>query len=125
MPADHQPGWNQTDAALFRGRLLDDVQALRKGVAAMEDWYGSLIRRGQELWTFAGHKPGIPRSWPDWHQQVQTLLADADAEIDPVRQIERYRLTARVDYASELAHQKLSDAAHRLAREARMAQRKA
>jgi hypothetical protein len=58
-----------------------------------------------------------------WEGLHAPFLAEADAEADSVRQVERYRLTTRVDYASELAHQKLSDAAHRLAREARMAKR--
>jgi hypothetical protein len=60
-----------------------------------------------------------------WERLHEPFLAEADAETEPVRQIEGYRLTTRVDYASELAHQKLSDAAHRLAREARIAKRNA
>src|SRR5262249_4370182 len=79
LPAEHQPEWNQTDAALYRAQLLEDVKALGRGVAQMEDWFNSLIRRGQELWTFAGHKSGAPLSWPDWHREVQTLLGEADA----------------------------------------------
>ena len=58
-----------------------------------------------------------------WERLHAPFLAEADAERDLLRQIERYRLTAHVDYACELAHQKLSDAAHRLAREARIANR--
>jgi hypothetical protein len=58
-----------------------------------------------------------------WETLHTPFLAEADAETDPVRQIERYRLTTHVDYASELAHQKLSNVAHHLARQARMAKR--
>jgi hypothetical protein len=58
-----------------------------------------------------------------WEGLHTPFLAQADAETDPVRQVEGYRLTTRVDYASELAHQKLSDVAHRLARQARIAKR--
>jgi hypothetical protein len=47
------------------------------------------------------------------------FLSAADAETDRLRQIERYRLTTRIDYACELAHQKLSTVAHDLAREKR------
>ena len=54
-----------------------------------------------------------------WERLHAPFLAAADAQTDPVRQIEGYRLTARVDYASELAHQKLSHVAHELARQAR------
>jgi hypothetical protein len=80
---------------------------------------GSAIVRGQ--------RKGTPQTFGEvmalWERLHAPFLAEADADPDPVRQIERYRLAARVDYASELAHQKLSDVAHRLAREARMAKR--
>jgi hypothetical protein len=78
-PTEHQPDWNQTDAALYRAQLLEDVKALRRAVAESEDWYDSLIRRGRELWTFAGRESEVPLSWTDWHREVQTLLAEADA----------------------------------------------
>ena len=39
-----------------------------------------------------------------------------DAEPDPVRRMQAYRATIEVDYACELAHQKLSDVAHAMAR---------
>jgi hypothetical protein len=79
LPAEHRPEWNQTDAALFHARLLQEVEALRKAVSETEDWYNSLIRHGQELWSFTGRKPGAPLAWPDWQRDVQTLLAEADA----------------------------------------------
>jgi hypothetical protein len=79
LPAEHQTDWNQTDAALYRTQLLADLKALRKAVAQTEDWYDSLIRRGQELWTFAGSTPAAPLSWPDWQRKVRALLAEADA----------------------------------------------
>jgi hypothetical protein len=74
-----------------------------------------------------GQRRGTPQTFGEvmalWERLHAPFLAVADAENDLLRQIERYRLTARVDYACELAHQKLSDAAHRLAREARIASR--
>jgi hypothetical protein len=80
---------------------------------------GSVIVRGQ--------RKGTPQTFGEvmalWERLHAPFLVEADAESDPVRQIERYRLTTRVDYASELAHQKLSDVAHRLARDARIAAR--
>jgi hypothetical protein len=79
LPAEHQPDWNQTDGALYRAQLLEDTKALRGAVAQVEDWYDSLMRRGRELWTFAGHEPGVPLSWTDWHREVQSLLSEADA----------------------------------------------
>jgi hypothetical protein len=74
-----------------------------------------------------GQRKGTPQTFGEvmalWERLHAPFLAAADAEPDAVRQIERYRSTTQVDYACELAHQKLSDAAHRLAREARIAQR--
>jgi hypothetical protein len=72
------------------------------------------------------HQDEIPRGsrrgTADTYAQVMTLwerlhtpfLAAADAEQDPIRKIEAYRKTLEVDYACELAHQKLSDTARLL-----------
>jgi len=49
-----------------------------------------------------------------WERLHAPFLASADATVDPLRKIEGYRRTIRVDYASELAHQRLSDAARKL-----------
>jgi len=51
-----------------------------------------------------------------WERLHTPLLAAGDAEQDPVRKIEAYRRTIVADYACELAHQKLADAARELAR---------
>jgi hypothetical protein len=87
----------------------------------------SIIAAGAAI--VRGHRKGTTRTFGEvmalWERLHEPFLAEADAETEPVRQIEGYRLTTRVDYASELAHQKLSDAAHRLAREARIAKRNA
>jgi hypothetical protein len=56
-----------------------------------------------------------------WERLHAPFLAAADMEVDPIRKIEGYRKTIRVDYACELAHQKLSQLAHELAREQRRA----
>ena len=39
---------------------------------------------------------------------------------DPIQKIEGYRKTIAVDYACELAHQKLADVARTIAREQKM-----
>jgi hypothetical protein len=52
-----------------------------------------------------------------WEKLHAPSLAFADAQIDPFVKIEAYRKTIRVDYACELAHQKLSDVARTLARQ--------
>jgi hypothetical protein len=56
-----------------------------------------------------------------WERLHTPFLAAADSQPDPVRKMEGYRTTLRVDYASELAHQKLSGVAKELARKARAA----
>ena len=51
-----------------------------------------------------------------WERLHAPFLAAADAIRDPLRRIEAYRKTIRVDYACELAHQKLSETAREVAR---------
>ncbi|MCC6421952.1 MAG: hypothetical protein IT447_00565 [Phycisphaerales bacterium] len=52
-----------------------------------------------------------------WEQLHAPFLAAADSQTDPIRKMELYRRTIQVDYACELAHQKLSDVAKNLAHE--------
>jgi hypothetical protein len=56
-----------------------------------------------------------------WERLHGPFLAAADAQQDPVLRVEAYRKTIRVDYASEFAHQRLSNTAADLARQARSA----
>jgi hypothetical protein len=58
-----------------------------------------------------------------WERLHAPFLAAGDAEVDPIRKIEAYRRAIRVDYACELAHQKLSQVAHEIAREQRRSKR--
>jgi hypothetical protein len=58
-----------------------------------------------------------------WERLHAPFLASADAEADPMRRIEAYRRVIRVDYACELAHQRLSQVSHEVAREQRRTQR--
>ena len=51
-----------------------------------------------------------------WERLHAPFLAAADATTDPLQKIDGYRLTQRVDYGCELAHQKASDVARELAR---------
>ncbi|HEY1628901.1 MAG TPA: hypothetical protein VGF52_03515 [Tepidisphaeraceae bacterium] len=51
-----------------------------------------------------------------WERLHAPFLAAADATPTPLKKIEAYRKTIRVDYACELAHQKLSDLAKQIAR---------
>jgi hypothetical protein len=51
-----------------------------------------------------------------WERLHAPFLAAADAEPNPRRKIEAYRQTITIDYACELAHQRLSETALQLAR---------
>jgi len=51
-----------------------------------------------------------------WERLHLPFLNAASTEPDPVRRMQRYRLTLRVDPACELAHQFLADIARKLAR---------
>jgi len=68
--------------------------------------------------------PGVRRGTAETYCQVMAIwerlhrpfLEAADLLSDPIRKIEAYRRTIRVDYACELAHQRLADVARQLAR---------
>ena len=72
-----------------------------------------------------GGRKGDTRTYAEvmahWERLHTPYLAAADAEPDLVRRMEGYRDTIRVDYAAEFAHQKLSDVARHLDRQARAA----
>lgn len=51
-----------------------------------------------------------------WERLHRPFLAEADAQTDPVKRMEGYRKAIEVDYACELAHQKLSDTARAMLR---------
>lgn len=54
-----------------------------------------------------------------WERLHLPFLALADATTDAVQRVDAYRRTIRVDYACELAHQRLSNTAHELAKASR------
>ena len=54
-----------------------------------------------------------------WERLHAPFLAAADMQVDPIQKIHAYRRTIEVDYACELAHQKLSDIARQSARQRR------
>lgn len=67
-----------------------------------------------------GTRPGTTQTYAEvmalWERLHLPFLAAADMQADPVQRIEHYRRTIRVDYACELAHQKLSGVARELSR---------
>ena len=54
-----------------------------------------------------------------WERLHAPFLAAADMQVQPLQKMEHYRRTIEVDYACELAHQKLADEAHRAIKAAR------
>lgn len=56
-----------------------------------------------------------------WERLHLPFLSRADAAVDPHQRIELYKKTIAVDYACELAHQKLSDCASKISRNANSA----
>jgi hypothetical protein len=67
-----------------------------------------------------GQKKGTTETFAQvmamWERLHAPFLAAADHTTDPVHKIEGYRLTQRVDYGCELAHQKASDVAREMVR---------
>jgi hypothetical protein len=97
-------------------------------VDATEDLSFDEFRARLPMYCFAieaRHLPRGPRNgtWQTyaevmdlWERLHLPYLQAADAGVDPFRKIEGYRRTIEVDYACELAHQKLSAVAHEIAR---------
>jgi hypothetical protein len=70
-----------------------------------------------------GSLKGSPQTFAEvmaqWERLHAPFLAAADTAIDPMQKIAGYRKTIRVDYACELAHQNLSNAAKQVVRSRR------
>ncbi len=80
---------------------------------------GCIVIPEDELSKGSRREPLRPMEEPMamWERLHTPFLAAADADKDLVARIEAYRMTIRVDYACELAHQRLSDVARDLARQ--------
>jgi hypothetical protein len=83
--------------ALPRGCLVLDRAELPKGQARGPQAYSNVMQLWERL-----HAP---------------FLAAADALVEPLQKMDAYRQAIVVDYACELAHQRLSETALRFARE--------
>lgn len=72
-----------------------------------------------------GPRPGDTHTFAQtmalWERLHAPFLSAADAEAEPLRRIHAYRRAIDVDYACELAHQRLSHTARRMAQQARAA----
>lgn len=69
----------------------------------------------------SGSAPGTWQTYANvmsmWERLHTPFLAAADAEVDLRQRMEAYRRVIQIDYACELAHQKLSDVARQLYRQ--------
>ncbi len=67
-----------------------------------------------------GPHPGTARTYARvmdlWERLHSPLVAEADAQVDPIAKMEAYRRAIVADYACELAHQRLADTARAVAR---------
>jgi len=67
-----------------------------------------------------GSRKGSPVTFAEtmamWERLHSPFLAAAEMQVDPIKKIEGYRKAIEVDYACELAHQKLSDVARSMQR---------
>jgi hypothetical protein len=67
-----------------------------------------------------GSERGTPQTYARvmsiWERLHAPFLAAADMQVDPIQKIEGYRKAIRVDYACELAHQRLSAVAQKFLR---------
>nr|WP_206290499.1 hypothetical protein [Humisphaera borealis]QOV87592.1 hypothetical protein IPV69_14985 [Humisphaera borealis] len=79
---------------------------------------GALLMNADALPS--GQRPGDTGTYAEvmalWERLHRPFLTAADAEPDPVRRMAAYRQVIEIDYACELAHQRLSDAAKQLNR---------
>ena len=104
------------DADLPAPGHADSLDALMSSLPV-----NSLVRWADELPR--GGRRGTTATYAEvmgmWERLHAPFLAAADAQGDPVSKMEGYRRTIRVDYACELAHQKLSNVARELGRQAR------
>ena len=91
------------DAKLPPPAELSDEQLPKRRIVLAEDELPAGSVKGTAE-TYAG----VMAMWERLHAP---FLAAADAQSDPIAKMKSYRDTIRVDYACELAHQKLSAAA--------------
>lgn len=90
-----------------------DPAALRERLPA----HSLLLREGE---LPGDPRPGSYQTYGEvmaiWEQLHRPFVAAADAIADPVARMSAYRRAIEVDYACELAHQKLSDVARAMSR---------
>jgi len=104
LPESRMPDAGTRDAGELTAQLPPGCVVLREDE----------LPRGSRKGTFETYGQVMAM----WERLHAPFLAAADAERDPVARIEAYRKVIRVDYACELAHQRLSDVARELARHA-------
>jgi hypothetical protein len=106
-----------------------DVRLPERKVGSLDGLLGALPPHSlafNETELLPGPRCGTPDTYAHvmelWERLHLPYLAAADMQIDPMQKIQGYRRTIQVDYACELAHQKLSAVARELARRQREGQ---
>jgi hypothetical protein len=81
LPPQHREEWAQTEAALLRQRLLQQIRAIQAAVENRVQWYDRLRSQAELLRTFSRRdaEAGAPFSWREWHERVRQLLREAEA----------------------------------------------
>ena len=109
---------------LYVETFLGSVQTSEDGqrvvkILPLEDWQGTcLVLKPEEIPVDAakGNAETFAGVMAIWERLHRPFLSAAEKEPDPIRRMQAYRLTLRVDRACELAHQYLAEIARRLAR---------
>jgi hypothetical protein len=122
-------GWQTIEPALVVRRLAAELGLYVDTFLASVELGGAI-----QIWPLPDSPPerrliiqqadfprGLASSSPETYGRVMALwerlhspfLAEADAESDPMKKMALYRRTIGVDYACELAHQRLAEAARR------------
>jgi len=126
-------GWDAIQPALIVRRLakkqrlyvetfLGSVQPgddLSIKIIPSEDWQGTcLTLKAEEIPPDApvGNAESFAGVMDIWERLHLPFLKAAEKEQDPIRRMQAYRFTIRVDPACELAHQYLAEIARKLAR---------
>ena len=77
-PEKYEEAWKDTKLAKKKRQYQENVANLRMAVAAVEAWYGSLVKQGKELRT-EGFRIGVesindPTKKDDWLKRVQAFF---------------------------------------------------
>ena len=109
-PRKYGVEWEGEVIAVHPPTLLRAVVVLYDLRAEWIALHESELPRG----SVRGNHETFGRIMAIWERLHAPFLAAADMQVDPIRKIEHYRRVIQVDYACELAHQRLAETARRM-----------